>query len=106
MLKYGVCVSECPSADKATTLKCKETEYIANNADYVGCEYQIGQEFFEEWGIDLVAYTGLPEGTVTTDEKFAYRYNSKPMYGFCVPSFDKTADSVSALGEKAIRTFK
>lgn len=39
LLKYGVCVKECPSANKLEPIRCKRTSYILNSKNFIGCEY-------------------------------------------------------------------
>ena len=79
---------------------------MAGNTNYVGCTYQIGMEFFEEWGVDVAAYTGEAAAGIGSNIKYPYRYDTEKMYGFCVPSFNADADTVSALSDSAIKTFK
>lgn len=59
----------------------------------------------QDWGVDIEAYTGDVEGNISTSATFDYRYDTKKMYGFCVPTF-KTGGEVSALSDSAIKTFK
>jgi hypothetical protein len=78
---------------------------MASNANYDGCVYQIDSAFMKEWGIDFEAYTGTAESATSSSLKFDYRYNTKKMYGFCVPDFDASSGA-SALSDQAIKTFK
>ena len=57
MLKFGTCVKECPTAVKTTTVDCHVTEFMLNSGNYDGCIYQIGADFFADWGLDFTEYT-------------------------------------------------
>lgn len=106
LLAYGVCVKECPSANQDIPIQCKPTNYIQGNDNYNGCVYEIGLDFLQEWGVDIDAYTGEQEENISANVKFPYRYDTKKMYGFCVPTFETGTGNVSALSDSAIKTFK
>lgn len=53
------------------------------------------------------AYIGKEaSASVSPSAKYPYRYDTKNLYGFCVPTLDKASGNVSALSDKAINTFK
>jgi len=78
---------------------------MASSTDFVGCTYMVSKDFFEEYGIDIKAYTGVDPSDIPEGAVFPYRYDTEKLYGFCVPTFDGESDSVSALSDKAIETF-
>lgn len=81
---------------------------MINNQDvFDGCEYQIGLDFFRDWGIDVDTYIGADAAAVASPfAKFPYRYDTKQLYGFCVPSLDNLSGSASAMSDQMINTFK
>lgn len=64
----------------------------------------IGLSFFADWELT----SDEQDEYVTTFEsvagKWPYRYDTKPMYGFCVPDTD--AKNASALSDQMIKTMK
>jgi len=92
MFKFGVCVKECPTADKTKKVECSVSNYMLTgdkSKDYIGCEYQIGADFFASFGLDFSEYTkDIPDvvtDTITENAKYPFRYDSKSLYTFCVP---------------------
>ena len=88
MLNYGTCVKTCPTSDKNTPVDCKLTTYMVSKSQYDGCQYNIDDTYLSNWGIDITEYTkNLPAGTT----QYPYRYNTKQIYGFCVPDLSSAA---------------
>jgi hypothetical protein len=59
-----------------------------------------------EYGIDIEAYTGLKAEDVPDAARYPYRYNTKKLYGFCVPDTSSDSENTSALSSAAIETFQ
>ncbi len=111
MLKYGVCVKECPRADPTQTIDCYTTTHIAANQGnkYIGCTYKIDSDFFSNWDLGSDELNSYKEkfGTVAESAglEYPYRYNTKNLYGYCVPDWN-VSDGASAISETIVNTFK
>lgn len=68
------------------------------------CIQEIGVKDMQDFGIDILEYTGLSEDSIAAGTTFPFRYATKKMYGFCVPDFSST--EATALSEQTIKTFK
>ena len=105
MLNYGTCVKECPKSDNKP-IECVQTEYIngKQNSDFSGCQYMIGLSFFADWDITSEEQDEYLNTFDSVAGKWPYRYDTKKMYGFCVPDTD--AENASALSDTMIKTMK
>ena len=105
MLEYGTCVKKCPTANKSEPIQCMITERMEKSGNYKGCEYQIGSNFFAEWGLDFTEYTkDLPGGVADAIDdaaKYPFRYGTKKLYTYCLPDFE----GGGALTEDAVEMF-
>ena len=107
MLKYGTCVKECPTSNKAELIQCKVTKRMVETGNYKGCEYQIGPDFFKEWGLDFTDYTkDLPgsdsiNDAISDNAKYPFRYGTKKLYTYCLPDLS----GGGALTQEAIEMF-
>ena len=109
MLKYGVCVKECPSENKDEEIQCYPTTRMTTGEakdNYKGCTYQIGSDFFAEWGLDFDEYTkDIPGGVTDAIEdaaKYPFRYGSLPLYTYCMPD----PSGAGAMAEEAIKMMR
>ena len=102
VLSTGTCVKECPQADK-TPIDCFLTARMKGNPSFTGCNFNIGLDYLQKWGIDTAKYTEK-FGTASNALSYPFRYSTQKMIGFCVPRVDP--ESVGALSEKALETFK
>ena len=110
LLNKGVCVKECPTAAKDSKVDCYITTDISADPQFgvVGdndqrCVQQIDAAYFTTYSVDITKYAeNWPINSATG--KYPYRYDTRKLYGFCVPDFN--TDNVSAISDDTIKTFK
>lgn len=108
LLRNGVCVKECPTADPTTTVDCLPTKEILDESDdYDGCVQMLDSSYFAKYKIDATYFESFP--TVTDESskyigRTPYRYETYKLYGFCVP--DLSPDGISALSSDTVTAFK
>ena len=104
MLNYGTCVKECPRATN-DPIECKLTEFMTENEEgnFTGCQYMIGLSFFADWDLTSDAQDEYLETFDSVAGKWPYRYDTKSLYGFCVPDTD--SENASALATTIVDTF-
>ena len=74
---------------------------MRTSGNYDGCIYQIGVNFFADWGVDFSEYTkdipSVATDAIAKNALFPYRYDTKKLYTYCVP--DLVGENVSALSD-------
>lgn len=120
LLKNGVCVKECPSADKTSVVDCKPTTALLADSTFptsidvdggfpgkASCIQRVDASALETFDIDIGTYIGDSDMSQAAIDAWSgpFRYDTKKMYGFCVPDLDAES-AASGLSDSAIKTFK
>lgn len=110
MLNYGTCVKACPRADD-TPIECSLTEYMlgeqGNDGKFDGCTFKITLSYFADFGFtdDMIADYMRKFDSVSGGLYWPYRYDTKPLYGFCIPDVEVDPDEAQGLSQELIDMF-
>ena len=61
------------------------------------CIQKIDLDYLKTYDINVEEYLGVPESDLRTGAEFPFRYDTKKLYGFCVPDFD--SNNLSAISD-------
>jgi hypothetical protein len=105
-LQDGTCVKTCPVAD-GKPIECMPTTNMVGSSSYTladgttSCAQLITAQFLESIGISLTEYQA--KGLNTAGDNFAFRYDTTPVGGFCMPDLESGFESLKEAGESLVQ---